>query len=105
MRKLGQTGYCLHRDDIPGKPDIAWIGKKRAIFINGCFWHGHTCARGPRQPKTRAEYWRTKIQRTQRRDNANKERLASDGWKVLVLWECELKNKALLAERLVSFLA
>ena len=61
-------GYRLHRKDIPGRPDIAYIGAKRAIFVHGCFWHGHECARGARAPKTNADYWRAKIARNKARD-------------------------------------
>ncbi|WP_229519994.1 very short patch repair endonuclease [Massilia oculi] len=101
---MGHRGYRLHRRDIPGNPDIAWVGKKRAIFINGCFWHGHLCARGARTPKTRVEYWQAKIERTKCRDAKNVESLAQAGWAVLILWECELKDQAELARRLSEFL-
>ena len=104
LRKLGHTGYRLHREDIPGKPDIAWIGKKRAIFINGCFWHGHTCPRGAREPKTRIEYWRAKIERTRQRDEANVKKLLASNWDVLFIWECELKNDEILSQILSNFL-
>lgn len=104
LRKLGHRGYRLHRRDIPGSPDIAWIGKKRAIFINGCFWHGHDCPRGAREPKTRAEYWRAKIERTKNRDVKHVESLLQTGWTVLVLWECELKDHVRLEQRLFEFL-
>lgn len=102
---MGQRGYRLHRRDIPGNPDIAWVGKKRAIFINGCFWHGHSCPRGARAPKTRADYWQAKITRTKCRDAKNFESLGQTGWNVLVLWECELKDQARLAQRLSTFLS
>lgn len=104
LRRLGHRGYRLHRADIPGKPDIVWIGRQRAIFINGCFWHGHTCPRGARVPQTRAEYWLNKIARTRQRDEHNAESLAALGWTVLTLWECELSDEAALAAKLQDFL-
>ena len=61
-------GYRLHRADLPGKPDIVYAGRKLAIFVHGCFWHGHDCARGARMPKANADYWRAKIARNRARD-------------------------------------
>ena len=105
LRTSGYCGYRLHRKDLPGKPDIVWIGKKLAIFINGCFWHGHTCPRGARQPKTNEEYWRTKIQRTIQRDQKNRELLSNRGWRVLTLWECELQCEVEILNQINKFMA
>jgi DNA mismatch endonuclease, patch repair protein len=105
LRKLGYTGYRLHRADIVGKPDIVWIGRKRALFINGCFWHGHDCSRGSRKPKTRAEYWDSKIERNRQRDAHNRLKLETAGWCTLTLWECQLRDEESLAAILQSFLA
>lgn len=96
-------GYRLHRKDIPGKPDIAWPGRKRALFVHGCFWHGHDCARGERAPKSNADYWQAKIARNRARDKANMTTLAQQGWRALIVWECELKNEAALREKLAAF--
>ena len=104
LRNLGYTGYRLHRNDIPGTPDIAWIGRKLAIFINGCFWHGHDCPRGARVPKSNSDYWVRKISRTVRRDTENRQRLSAAGWSALTLWECQLRDECLLNTRLMSFL-
>jgi len=60
--------YRLHRKDLPGKPDIVFSGRKKIIFVHGCFWHGHSCKRGAREPKTNVEYWRQKIARNKTRD-------------------------------------
>jgi DNA mismatch endonuclease, patch repair protein len=98
-------GYRLQRKDIPGNPDMAYIGKKRAIFVHGCFWHGHDCPRGARMPKANADYWRRKIGRNRSRDKANTEKLAAQGWRALTVWECELKDLAALEARLREFLA
>ena len=98
-------GYRLHRKDVPGKPDIAYVGLKRAIFVNGCFWHGHDCRRGARMPKTNAEYWQAKIDRNRARDADNLRKLEALGWRALVVWECELADAAALDARLREFLA
>ena len=104
LRKFA-PGYRLHRKDIPGNPDIAFVGRKHAIFVHGCFWHGHDCARGARTPKANADYWRAKISRNVARDSAHRDRLAALGWRTLVIWECELKDVDALERRLRSFLA
>lgn len=98
-------GYRLHRRDLPGSPDIAYLGKKRAIFVHGCFWHGHDCARGARTPKANAAYWTAKIARNRARDEAHRLKLDALGWRTLTLWECELKDDAALLRRLQAFLA
>jgi DNA mismatch endonuclease (patch repair protein) len=97
-------GYRLHRKDIPGNPDIAYVGAKRAIFVNGCFWHGHDCRRGARMPKTNAAYWLAKIGRNRARDVRTLAALEALGWRALVIWECELADEAALAARLREFL-
>ena len=96
--------YRLHRKDLPGSPDLAMIGKKTAIFMHGCFWHGHDCKRGARQPKANADYWRTKIGRNRARDAANLAKLDSIGWRTVVVWECELKDEAALENRFSAML-
>ena len=104
LRKFA-PGYRLHRSDIPGKPDIAYLGRKRAIFVHGCFWHGHDCARGARMPKANADYWRAKIARNVARDARNQDALAARGWRALIVWECALKDRAALEQKLRDFLA
>lgn len=99
-----RPGYRLHRRDIPGRPDIAYVGRKKAIFINGCFWHGHNCARGARVPKTNREYWIGKIGRNVERDRKSLQLLRQAGWDALVVWECELKDLSAIETRLRSFL-
>lgn len=97
-------GYRLHRKDVPGNPDIAYVGAKKAIFVHGCFWHGHDCKRGARMPKTNADYWQAKIGRNRARDARTQAELAALGWRALVVWECELADAAALARRLADFL-
>lgn len=87
--------YRLHSKHLPGCPDIVFAGRKKAIFINGCFWHGHPCKRGARTPKTNVSYWRSKIERNQLRDKHNIKMLRKAGWKIKIVWECELKNETL----------
>jgi DNA mismatch endonuclease, patch repair protein len=98
-------GYRLHRRDVAGNPDIAYLGRKQAIFVHGCFWHGHDCARGARAPKANADYWRAKIARNRARDEAHRAKLAGDGWRALTIWECELKDRDALERKLRAFLA
>ena len=98
-------GYRLHRPDVPGRPDVAYLGAKRAIFVHGCFWHGHACPRGARAPKANAAYWSAKIARNQARDAAALDALRAQGWRALVVWECELKDEPVVTERLRDFLS
>ncbi|WP_448150318.1 very short patch repair endonuclease [Labrys miyagiensis] len=103
LRAVGFTGYRLHRRDLPGRPDIAFIGRKKAIFVHGCFWHGHDCKEGSRRPVSRQGYWLPKIVRNQARDESNQRVLISKGWDILILWECQL-NKSDLQTELREFL-
>ena len=106
-RALWRLGgrYRLHRRDLPGSPDIVLPGRKLAIFVHGCFWHGHDCARGARVPKANRDYWVGKVARNRTRDAAARERLAEAGWRVETIWECELKDAAALETRLAGLLA
>jgi len=97
-------GYRLNRADLPGKPDVVYSGRKLAIFVHGCFWHGHDCARGARIPKTNAAYWHAKIARNRARDVRTLAAYAAMGWRTLVVHECELKDKAALDARLADAL-
>lgn len=97
---LFSKGFRYRKNDkrFPGKPDIVLPRYKAVVFVNGCFWHMHGCSRS-RLPKSNLEYWQPKIQRNIERDKANYELLERDGWRVFVVWECELKAQ-LIAERL-----
>ena len=105
LRQLGFSGYRLHRTELPGKPDIVFIGRRKAILVHGCFWHGHSCKIGIRKPLSNTDYWLPKIARTQLRDTRNSEQLKALGWKVLVLWECELKDVGTLSNQLTIFMS
>lgn len=104
-RELGFSGYRIHSKELPGKPDLAWRGRKQAIFVHGCFWHGHDCAEGSRKPKSNRSYWIPKIERNQQRDMENLNNLRATGWKVLVVWECETTKQEPLSRKLLEFLA
>ncbi len=95
--------YRLHRKDVPGNPDIAFLGRKKAIFVHGCFWHQHSGCGMAHSPRSRREYWEPKLTRNVERDAANIAILEQRGWKVLVLWECEIKRGKPLATRLMDF--
>jgi DNA mismatch endonuclease (patch repair protein) len=96
--------YRLHRADLPGKPDIVLAGRRLAIFVHGCFWHGHDCARGARVPKQNRDYWLGKVARNRTRDAKSQEALVALGWRVETIWECELKDTEGLDRRLRELL-
>ena len=100
MLRSISPGYRLHRADLPGKPDIAYGPRRLAIFMHGCFWHGHDCKRGARAPKDNAAYWSAKIARNRARDAVNLDALATLGWRTLVVFECALKDRPALEQRL-----
>jgi DNA mismatch endonuclease (patch repair protein) len=96
--------YRLHRKDLPGSPDIVMPGRRLALFVHGCFWHGHDCARGARVPKANRDYWVGKVARNRARDEASRIALEAAGWRVETIWECELKDAADLRHRLARLL-
>lgn len=98
--------YRLHRKDLPGKPDLAFIKKKKVIFINGCFWHGHSGCKKSALPDTNYEFWNDKIKKNVNRDTLNYQRLKDMGWKYLVIWQCEIKNDKLenIKSNIIHFL-
>ena len=99
--------YRLHRSDLPGKPDLVFPGRHKVIFVHGCFWHGHSCARGARLPATNVDYWKNKIARNVARDAATLGKLNAEGWSSLTIWECELKvaGRPRLTKRIQEFLS
>jgi DNA mismatch endonuclease (patch repair protein) len=84
--------YRLYQKELPGKPDVSLSKYKTVIFVNGCFWHGHSGCRYFVVPKTKTEWWNDKIQKTIERDNQNKLALENAGWKIITIWECDLKK-------------
>ncbi len=95
--------FRLHRKNLPGSPDLVFAGRRKVIFVHGCFWHGHHCKRGARVPKSNRAYWKAKIARNVARDARSLRQLKEAGWRVLILWECELKNEAKLKNRIERF--
>lgn len=95
--------YRLHRSDLPGKPDLVFTRRAKIIFVNGCFWHGHSCKRGRNVPESNTEYWSSKLSRNKERDRANQASLRRLGWDILVLWECQLTDEKTVEARLTRF--
>jgi DNA mismatch endonuclease (patch repair protein) len=103
LTRLGAR-YRLHRKDLPGNPDVVMPGRRLALFVHGCFWHGHDCARGSRVPKANRDYWTAKVARNVARDERSREALIAAGWRVEAIWECELKDEAAVSARLSAML-
>lgn len=96
--------YRLYSKRLPGKPDLVFAGRKKVIFVHGCFWHGHEgCPKG-RPPKTRQDYWVPKLEENRRRDEKTRAELQKLGWKVLIIWQCELNDMEKLKATILDFL-
>ncbi|MBT2533067.1 DNA mismatch endonuclease Vsr [Arthrobacter sp. ISL-48] len=100
--------YRLHgkagKARLPGNPDLVFAGRRKVIFVNGCFWHFHDCRVGQHAPKANAVFWEAKRTRTKTRDADQRRRLQEAGWEVLTVWECELKDASALEIQLEQFL-
>lgn len=96
--------YRLHRRDLPGTPDLAFPGRKKVIYVHGCFWHRHDCPAGRKRPNKNIHYWWPKLERNQQRDQENQAELLRKGWDYLIVWECELKDLDHLQTRISTFL-
>lgn len=96
--------YTLHDRRLPGKPDLVFPRRKKVIFVNGCFWHGHDCSAGVRLPKSNTEFWVKKRQVNQRRDVLQRAHLAELGWAYLDVWECEMQTDGDLLLTVTRFL-
>ncbi|HWA03947.1 MAG TPA: very short patch repair endonuclease [Rhizomicrobium sp.] len=103
VHRLGYR-FRLNRRDLPGKPDIVFGPRKKVVFVHGCFWHGHGCAKG-RLPKSNEGFWRDKIVANRKRDARQLKDLHALGWKTLVIWQCELDNPLAVKDRIADFLA
>jgi DNA mismatch endonuclease (patch repair protein) len=98
--------YRLHARDLPGSPDIVFRGRRKAIYVHGCFWHRHpdeTCKLA-RLPKSRREFWLPKLEGNRERDLRNQQLMIERGWSFLLVWECEISNRKRLVESLQGFL-
>lgn len=98
LHRLGYR-FRLQRKDLPGRPDIVLPKYRTVIFVHGCFWHSHGC-KDSGIPKTNPDFWREKLELNKLRDERNRLKLEELGWKVLVVWECELKAEAKLADKI-----
>ena len=104
LHRLGFR-YRLHCQGLPGKPDLVFRGRKKVIFVHGCFWHLHADCREGRIPSSRREYWEPKLRGNRKRDQNHLDLLAAAGWSALVIWECEIQDVARLESRLTGFLS
>jgi DNA mismatch endonuclease, patch repair protein len=95
--------YRLHKRELPGSPDLIFRGRKKVVFVHGCFWHGHECKLG-RMPKSRIDFWAKKKNANRERDTRALSEIDKMGWHALVLWECELKDMKNLEQSIRSFL-
>ncbi|CAJ2744689.1 DNA mismatch endonuclease Vsr [Burkholderia pseudomallei] len=96
--------YRLYVQGLPGRPDLVFPRRHKVIFVHGCFWHRHPGCALARLPKSREEFWLTKLEANRRRDIKNERALQDDGWGVLIIWECELGSAAGLANKIKEFL-
>ena len=107
IRKLLTTlgfRYRLHYSKLPGRPDIAFPGRRKVIWVHGCFWHRHPGCALARLPKSRLDFWKPKLEGNRSRDLRNEADVRAAGWESLVVWECELSDESALVTRLRSFL-
>lgn len=93
--------FLLNRADLPGKPDLVFPAKRTALFVHGCFWHGHDCARGARMPQNNRDYWQAKISRNMARDKTSLAELKELGWKPRVIWECQTHDDRALSRLII----
>lgn len=103
VHRLGYR-YRLHDHTLPGRPDLVFPRRCKIIFLHGCFWHAHTRCKLAHTPASRQEYWQPKLDRNKARDRSHLRALKELGWDVLIIWECELTNTVLLADRIRDFL-
>ncbi|MBO0145426.1 DNA mismatch endonuclease Vsr [Agrobacterium sp. Ap1] len=96
--------YRLHQKSLAGSPDLVFPGKRKVIFVHGCFWHRHTDCRYSTVPKSNVHFWQAKFDRNVERDQSAIQRLCSDGWEVLVIWQCETRDPVWLRDQLIRFL-
>lgn len=98
--------YRLRSADLPGRPDLIFSGRRKVIFVHGCFWHRHSCNKGRSLPSTRTEFWHSKLEGNKQRDRINRRKLPELGWRSLVIWECETKTskRNKLQKKIINFL-
>lgn len=96
--------YRLHSQKLPGCPDLVFGGRRKAIFVHGCFWHRHPGCKNTRLPKSKLDFWKSKLEENRKRDLRNQETLRQLGWEYLVVWECETRDVERLTKKIVEFL-
>ena len=96
--------YRLHMKGLPGTPDLVFTRRRAVIFVHGCYWHAHGCSVAGAAPKSNTSYWSPKLARNKARDARNVKALVTAGWRVLVIWECELVDMENVSSRAVTFL-
>lgn len=95
--------YRLNRKSLPGSPDIVFPSRRKAIFVHGCFWHGHSCKKG-KLPSSNLEYWSAKIDQNRKRDTRVETELLEEGWRSFVVWQCDLDNRDAIVLKIEEFL-
>lgn len=103
LHSLGYR-YRLHRDDLPGRPDLVFPSRCKVVFVNGCFWHRHDGCPRVRIPATNRQYWVAKLERNHARDARNIAALQEQGWAVLTVWECQLRDLPVATQQMIAFL-
>jgi DNA mismatch endonuclease, patch repair protein len=103
VHRLGYR-YRLHAAYLPGKPDLVFPQRRCVIFVHGCFWHRHQGCALCRMPKSRLEFWKPKLDYNRKRDSRNQQKLRRGGWRLLIVWECELADEEALKSTIVEFL-
>lgn len=101
LHRLGLR-FSLHRKNLPGSPDVVLPRHQTAVFVHGCYWHRHKGCRFAFTPKSRIEFWQTKFDGNVERDRRKSAELEADGWRVIVVWECELREPEALRQRLIA---
>jgi DNA mismatch endonuclease (patch repair protein) len=96
--------YRLHVQDLPGCPDMVFRGRRKVIFVHGCFWHRHESCALARMPKSRIDFWAPKLEANKKRDERNKRHLEDEGWTVMTIWECEISDTGRLKIAIRRFL-
>lgn len=96
--------YRLRLNTLPGRPDLVFSGRRKVIFVHGCFWHRHEGCPNTRTPKSKREFWIRKFMENKERDQRQQRELREMGWDYLVIWECQVKNLDMLASRVKTFL-
>lgn len=96
--------FRLHSENLPGRPDLVFPRLKKVVFVHGCFWHGHDGCKASKRPSSNTEYWNTKLDRNIKRDQENIKKLIADGWKPLIIWECQTREQNELRRIISDFL-